>query len=232
MNAVTSLIARWHQPRPATTSVLRLAGFAGAGAALTYIGATVAGSVLDPLYSQIRQHVSDLTATGASTWAPLAPAYLAYNALVVGFAGTLYLASPRTGTWKIGTGLSAINAFAGVMMVTLFREDLGGVPTTAAGAGHLAFAGVSSLAIVATAVTYGIAFRRSPVWRPLAIFSFATAVGFGVLGPLAAIATAQGSAMAGLAERGPIGLFMLWLLVVGSYALVINGRPQVATPAR
>jgi Protein of unknown function (DUF998) len=162
----------------------------------------------------------------------LAPAYLAYNALVVGFAGTLYLASPRTGAWKIGAALSAINAFAGVVMVTLFREDLGGMPTTAAGVGHLAFAGVSSLAIVAAAVIYGIAFRRAQAWRPLAIFSFGTAVGFGVLGPLAAIATAQGSALAGLAERGPIGLFLLWLLVVGSYALVISSRPQVTTRAR
>jgi hypothetical protein len=196
-----------------------------------YVAATAAGSVLDPSYSQIQQHVSDLTATGASTWAPLAPLYIAYNLLVVACGIGLYATSVRTRLWKLGTALMGVNALAGVMMVTTFREDLGGVPTTPAGAGHLVFAGVSSLTIVLAAVVYGLAFRRSPFWRPLAVFSFATAIGFAVLGPLAAVATAGGSELAGLAERGPIGLFLLWLLVVGAYAMLKAGRQRL-DPAR
>lgn len=109
-------------------------------------------------------------------------------------------------------------------MVTLFREDIGGVPITAAGAAHLVFAGVSSLAILVAAFAFGIAFRRSADWRSLAHFSVVIGVGFTVLGPLAAYATAARSDLAGLAERGPIGLFMLWLLVVGSYAVRLGRR--------
>jgi Protein of unknown function (DUF998) len=203
---------------------LGLAGCLAMGAALVYVATTAAGSLLDPSYSQVRQHVSDLTATGASTWAPLAPLYLLHNALAVAFAIELYRASPGDRLWKLGTGLLVVNAFAGVMMVTLYREDIGGVPTTSAGAGHLVFAGLSSLVIVVAGFVYGVAFRRSAWLRPLAEFSFAVGVGFAILGPLAAVATAQKSDLAGLAERGPIGLFVLWLLVVGWYSLVVARR--------
>jgi len=69
-----------------------------------------------------------------------------------------------------------------------------------------------------------MAFRRSAPFRRLAGFSFAVGVGFATLGPLAAIATAQRSDLAGLAERGPIGLFVLWLLIVGWEALIVARR--------
>ena len=198
---------------------LRWTGWSGVAAAAVYVGATTAGSLLDPQYSQIRQHVSDLTATGASTWPALVGPYTAYNLLVLVFAIGLYLASPRGWLWRIGLGLLALNVLAGVGQVTWFREDVGGVPTTFAGAGHLVLAGISSLTIVLGSVVFGFAFRRSAAWRSLARFSFSVAVGFAILGPLAAIATAAKSDLAGLAERGPIGLFIAWLVVVAWFAL-------------
>jgi hypothetical protein len=209
-----------------------LAGYFALAAALVYVAATAAGSLLDPSYSQIRQHVSDLTATGASTGAALAPFYLLYNVLAASFAIEFYRASPRDRLWLIGTALLVVNAFAGVMMVTLFREDIGGVPTTSAGAGHLVFAGLSSLAIVVAAFAYAIAFRRSALMRPLAGFSFAVGIGFAILGPLAAVATSQHSDLAGLAERGPIGLFVLWLVVVGCDAVSVARRANRAKDDR
>jgi hypothetical protein len=216
----------------AAVEALELAGYLALAAALVYVLATAAGSILDPSYSQIRQHVSDLTATGAPTWAALAPLYFLYNVLAAAFAVEFYRASPGDRIWKVGTALLVVNAFAGVMMVTLFREDIGGVPTTSAGAGHLGFAGLSSLVIVVAAFAYGIGFRRSALMRRLAVFSFAVGVGFAVLGPLAAVATAQKSDLAGLAERGPIGLFVLWLLVVGWYCLAVARPANTATRER
>jgi hypothetical protein len=214
--------------RRAVAGTLGVAGYFALSAALVYVAATAAGSLLDPSYSQIRQHVSDLTATGASTWAALAPLYLLYNVLAAAFAVELYRASARDRLWKAGTVLLAVNAFAGVMMATFFREDTGGIATTSAGAGHLAFAGLSSLVIVVASFAYGIAFRRSALLRPLTGFSFAVGVGFAILGPLAAVATAQKSDLAGVAERGPIGLFVLWLLVVGWYSIVVARRAKAA----
>ena len=208
--------------RDAARELVRVAGSLAIAAAVVHVFATLAGSLLDPSYSQVRQHVSDLTATGATTWAALAPFYLLHNVLAAAFAVVLYRASTRGRLWQVGTALLLVNAFAGVMMVTLFREDVGGVPTSSAGAGHLVFAGLSSLVIVVASFVYGVAFRRSTVWRPLSTFSYAVGVGFAILGPLAAYATAEKSDLAGLAERGPIGLFMVWLLVVGWHA--VRGR--------
>jgi hypothetical protein len=197
---------------------LRWTGWLGVLATALFVGATAAGSLLDPTYSQIREHVSELTATGAPTWVALAPLYLAYNLLVIAFAVGLYLASDRGWPWRIGLGLMLINGVAGVGMTTWFRQDPGGVPTTFAGGGHLVLAGVSSLTIVLGSIVFGLAFRRSPPWRALAGFSFSVAGGFAILGPVAVIATAAGSDLVGLAERGPIGLFIAWLLVVGWFA--------------
>jgi hypothetical protein len=209
--------------------LIRAAGVFGLGAAATYVATTAAGSFLDPTYSQIRQHVSDLTAIGAPTWAPLTPFYLAYNCASAALAAALYATSSRDRVWKTATALSALNTLAGVMMVTLFREEIGGTTSTSSGAGHIVFATVSSVSIVVASFAYGAAFRRSIVWRPLSRFSFGAGVAFAILGPLAAVATAQKSAVAGLAERGPIGVFVLWLAVVGAYSVVVERRTASLT---
>jgi Protein of unknown function (DUF998) len=217
---MTTVASLGHTVRPLT-----LAGYSSLGAAAIYIAATVAGSLLDPSYSQIRQHVSDLTATGAPTWAPLAPLYLLYNVLAAVFAVEFYRASPRDRLWTVGTVLLLVNAFAGVMMVTFFREDIRGAAVTPGGVGHLVFAGVSSLVIVVASFVYALAFWRSAPWRRLTAFSIAAGLGFTILGPIAAYAAAEGSDLAGLAERGPIGLFVLWLAVVGLYCRVAGRQP-------
>jgi hypothetical protein len=207
------------------TSPLRWTAYSGLAAALVYVAATVAGSLLDPSYSQVRQHVSDLTATGASTRLALAPPYFLYNLLVLGFAVALYSASDRSRLFRVGLACLTANAIAGVMMVTWFTEDKGGAPVTFAGTGHVIFAGVSSLSIVVASFVYGFAFRRTAEWRPLSVFSLMVGVGFLVLGSLAVIATGAHSALAGLAERGPIGLSILWILVVSWRALALVRRP-------
>jgi hypothetical protein len=203
---------------------LRWTGFFGLAAVALYVGATAAGSRLDPSYSQISRHVSDLTASGAPTAAALAPVYLGYNLLALGLGIGLYLASDRSWLFKIGSGLIAINSFAGVMMVTWFREDLGGMPKTFSGTGHFVFAGISVIATLGIAFDLGVAFRRARFWRSLSNFSFAVGVGILILGPLGVVATAAKSNLAGLAERGPIGLFMLWLLVIAIFALAKSTR--------
>jgi hypothetical protein len=199
-------------------------GWLGLAAAALYVIATAAGSFLDPHYSQIREHVSELTAVGAPTWAALAPAYISYNLLVMAFAIGLYVCSGLRPAWGVGVALMVVNGLAGVGMVTAFRQDPGGAPTTFAGSVHLILAGLSSLTVVGGSIAFGVAFRRTPTWQPLARFSFASAAGFAVLGALAAIATAMRSDFAGLAERGPIGLFIAWLLVVGLFDL-LHDRP-------
>jgi hypothetical protein len=106
------------------------------------------------------------------------------------------------------------------------------MPSSFTGAGHLVLAGVSSFAIVLASIAFGLAFRRSKIWHSLSGPSFAIAIGFAILGPLAALATASRSDLAGLAERGPIGLFVAWLALVGWFALRQSRRTVAHTAFR
>ena len=65
---------------------LVLGGSPALVAAAVYVLATLDVSLLDPSYSQIRHHISDLTATGAVRWAARVPFNLLYNILSVAFA--------------------------------------------------------------------------------------------------------------------------------------------------
>jgi hypothetical membrane protein len=202
------------------------AGVFGIAAGVVYVAATASGTLLDPTYSQIRQHVSDLTATGAPTSADLAPPYILYNLLVVALALNLNIAAGGNRLFLLGLGLLTVNAIAGVMMVTWFAEDLGGAPRTIAGTGHVIFASVSSLAIVAGSFVYGFAFRRKGgSWRAFSPFSFLIGILFIVAAPAAIITTASDSGFSGLAERAAIAPFIVWLLGVGAFAL-LEGRRQ------
>jgi hypothetical protein len=211
---------------------LRWAGYFANAAAAIYVGATAAGSLLDPSYSQLRQHVSDLTASGASTSADLAPLYVLYNLLAVAFAVNLYVASDRKRLFQVGLGLLTINALAGVMMVTWFAEDLGGTPTTVAGTGHVIFASVSSIAIVVGSFVFGFAFwRLGRSWQSMSFLSFGVGILFILAAPFAVLTTAAGSDLAGLAERAAIAPFILWLLGVGCFAIFRRHESSRASTA-
>jgi hypothetical membrane protein len=214
---------------------LRWAGYFAIAAAAIYVGATAAGSLLDPTYSQLRQHVSDLTATGASTSPDLAPLYILYNLLVLAFAVNLTIAFNHGRLFQLGLALLAANAIAGVLMVTFFAEDLGGTPKTLAGTGHLIFASVSSIAIVIGSFVYGFGFRRlGRPWRAVSVLSFGVGILFILAAPFAVMTTAANSDLAGLAERAAIAPFIVWLLGAGGFAIVRGrGSPrQRAAPRR
>src|SRR5690348_12361347 len=151
-------------------SATRRTGYFGIAAAFVYVATTASGSLIDPSYSQVGQHVSDLTATDAPTRAALAAPYLLYNLLAFGMACSLWFGLARSRPALIGASLMTINSLAGIMMVTFFTEDLGGPPRTFAGYGHVGFAAASSLAIVLAAVVYGFAFRGARAWRSLSAF--------------------------------------------------------------
>lgn len=212
-----------------SNSTLKWTGYFAVAAALIYVGATAGGSLLDPSYSQVNQHVSDLTATGAPTKDELSPFYLLYNVLVALFAFGLYRLSERGRLFQLGSWLLAVNALAGMLMVTLFTEDLGGAPSTFNGNAHVAVAAISSVAILAASVVYGFAFRQSAIWRGLSTFSFVISACFLVAAPLAIVATAA-STYAGLAERAAIAPFIVWLLVVGGNALLQHRRSAELQP--
>lgn len=182
------------------------------------MGAAVLGGILDPQCSQVANAVSELTGSAAANWAVLAPIYIAYNVLFLGITYALFRASSSGTLFGEAVVLAAIGGLSGIGQVTAFRMDTVGTTATTAGSLHLVLAGVSSLLTVATAVLYGVAFRRQPVFRSLSPYSSVTAALLVLTAPLAVASI--GTELMGLFERITIGVFMLWVVVVSAYSLL------------
>jgi hypothetical protein len=98
----------------------------------------------DPGYSHLRHAISELTASAAPHRAVLAPLYIAYNVVLVGFAVGLARAWPRRRLLRLAVLLFAVAGMSGVAQVTVFPQASTGTAAAAAGVGHIVLAGVSA----------------------------------------------------------------------------------------
>lgn len=198
----------------------RVTGVSGIGAVLSYSAATLLGGRLHPGYAHRSQAISELTAAGAPRRGLLACLYLTYNLLLGLFTAGAYLSAERTRLARIGWGLQLVNVLSGLLQVTTLRMDPIGTPLTKRGIGHFVAAGLSSLCTVVGTVIVGLAGRQEPKWRPLASFSVVSGIGITATGLVAAQSAARRSRVLGLWERGTIGLYLLWVLVLSVHALL------------
>jgi hypothetical membrane protein len=198
--------------------ILVAAGALGIAAVGLYVGTTVLGGILDPQYSQVGNAISELTGSTAPDSVLLAPLYIGYNLVMLGFGYALFRAAGGGLLFATAALLFGIAALSGIGQVTAFRMDGVGTAETTAGQGHLVLAGVSSLLCLAIAILYGIAFRGVPALRRLSRYSFATAAGLVLTAPLAV--GSIGTDVMGLFERVTIGVFLLWIVVVSAGCLL------------
>lgn len=193
--------------------------WAGVLAPVVYVFTVVLGGALQPGYSHLAQAVSDLIAAGAPHKALLDPLLGLYNVLTLiagwGVWRVVHAAPARRRTvGRLGAGLLIVEALLGLATL-FFPEDAGGLgaigPT---GTLHIVFAGLSSLATMLTMLLLGFWFQAGPARRRLGRYSFISVLVVFVSGGLAAYGVANGTPWAGLAERGAIGGFLQWLLVI------------------
>ncbi len=196
-----------------------------------YVVAVVLGGRLSPDYSHKSQAISELIEAGAPNKWLLNPLFALYNLLTGAFAVGLFAvvrASRRTEgrlSGLLGAVALAFEAVVGFVTV-FFPQDPRGAPPTPTGATHIALAGLSSLATMATILLMGLWFRRVPGWRGYGTYSFVTVAIVLISGGLAAWAVATGNPFAGVFERVTIGAFLQWLAVVA-----LKMHPSGATGA-
>jgi hypothetical protein len=205
--------------RPGT---LRTAGGAGLLAVVAYVLTTVVGAAVTPGYSHVVHPISELTSSLAPHRAGLAAGYVVYNLSCGAFAWALYRGVDPSRPAAAATGLTLLGALSGIGQVTAFPQDTMGTPATSAGAVHIALAGLSALITVVATVLYGLALRRDPAAGRLARFSFACTAAILATGPGAAVLA--GTPWMGLAERLPIGTFLVWLAGCSAWALRAPGE--------
>lgn len=195
-----------------------------------YVGATILGGLLDPAYSHVSMHVSELTGSQAPNRVSLAALYIAYNAALGGLGLTLLGSLVRSKWVKVASWSLVAVAVTGVLLVTWFPQDsyaYGSAPRcplqpptcTTAGTVHIWLGAVTVLLIILAMVAAGRAFRLHPSWATLGRLSTVAAVAMLLTGLAGVVAPAAASSYAGLLERLPIGTFLLWLVAVAWYAL-------------
>lgn len=151
---------RVNAARPASVYL----GWCAAVAVVVYVGATVLGGLLDPAYSHVSMHVSELTGSRAPNRTPLTALYIAYNVALAGLGLTLLRALPKSRSLTVAACSLGAIAMTGVLLVTWFPQDsyaYGVEPRcpleppicTSAGTVHLWLGGLSVLLIILTTVT-------------------------------------------------------------------------------
>jgi hypothetical protein len=198
--------------------VLRLSGLAGISAATLYAGTTAFGSVVDATYSQVAQSVSELTAVDVPHRPPFVAMYATSTLLLGVFAIGLRTALGNGRLSTIGVVLVLFNVGAGLAMVIAFPMDQSHAHghTTTATAVHNVFVSAAALCGLAGASVLGRALGRYLWWRGVWRFSVAIAAVTVPTAFLAVAAMARLDPYMGLWERVPIGLMLLWVLVVGT----------------
>lgn len=196
-----------------------LIGLSAAAAVVIYVAATVLGGLLDPGYSHMSMHVSELTSSHAPNRALLAALYTGYNIALGGMALGLLRSVKWSRSLPIASWSLLATAGVGVLLVSVFPQDSYGYPSTTPGAMHIVLAGVAALLFVVAIVTMARAFRRDPGWTPLAPISTVAAVAVLVTGLAGAIGAATASGYMGLLQRLNLGTIMAWLSAVAWHAL-------------
>lgn len=209
----------------------RVVGAAGIVAVTTYVAATVVGGLVHPGYSHVADPISELTSSAAPHRAALAAAYVVYNLACAVLGWALWRRAPHSRLLRVVAWLSVTGAVAGIGQVTWFPQDTIGAAGTSgavsdAGRVHLVLAGVSAAVTVATTILAGLALRRDLHAPRASRASFWCAGVILVTGPLAAAAV--GGDLMGLAERAPIGTFLVWLAILSVWALRDAGDPALA----
>lgn len=188
----------------------------GIAAPLLFGTAVVTTAALRPGYSHTTSFISDLGASQAP-YAPLMNflGFVPSGLLLVAFAVALSRTLPRT--WPavaatfllavFGTGVSA----AGIASCDPGCPQAGGSLENAI---HNLLGPISFMSMIAGVLLLAVALRRLPGWRPIALYSVATAVLAGFF-LSRMVASLEARDLTGLWQRLMLATLFLWCIVLG-----------------
>lgn len=191
----------------------------GMSAAILYFGTVIFGGLIRPGYSHLSEAISELVAEGAPNRSRLSSLFLIYNMLLSTFGLGVFLKAKDQLRGQIsgyiGSFALLLIGAAGISMELAFPQDSGGIPTTFAGTMHLVLAGVASLGTMVAIVFMAFWFRNFPALESYVTYSWISVAIIFISGGFSAAAMANHHSLFGLVERITIGIFILWLFVIG-----------------
>ena len=199
---------------------------------LVYIITVIIGALLRPDYSHLTHAISELTAAGAPNKFFLDSLFSIYNLLLIGFAfgllGLIRNHANQHWTGKVGVYLILLIGLFGLMTNLFFPMDQRNVAPTIIGIIHLVLAGLLSLGTILSALFLGLWMRKTASYKMLGDYTLITCVLILLSGGFAAAAAANVSTIMGAAQRITIGLFLVWIFVLG-ICLKTIGSQQIDT---
>src|SRR5712691_1593572 len=197
-------------PKPEKRGLLKAGILCGVLAPLLWAAAIVYCGTLRPGYSHLAQYISELGERGSSTELLMRySAFVPTGLMHLAFAGTLALAFRSSRLGVIAAILLGLNGLARIG-AGFFPCEVGCEKTGSLGA----------LALVVSAVLWGVVFRRIRDLHNLAAYSVASGV-LGLAFLLLMVWSAEHGTARGLFERLSSGVLSLWIL---TFALRLRRR--------
>ena len=188
--------------------------YAGIGAVVMYIFATIYGGYLYPNYSHISQDISQLTSTKSPIRDLMNPIFLFYNLLVIGFGIGLYKFDKNNLSRLASVFIIVIGVLGAIVL--LFPINTRGTSITFVGIMHIVLISIISLLSISANLLFWTTYKKSN-FRLMAKISLVAGIAFLVAGPIAA--TNVTSPYAGLFERITIGIFLLWIVTISCFQI-------------
>jgi hypothetical protein len=165
------------------------------------------------------QTISELMSPGAPTKRLVDPLFMFCVALIIPFAGGVWMSARGNRALRISAALLVALALAALPGLWVFPMKLRGTAPAAEGVPHVAVVSVLLTIIVAS-----IRFGAFALGRAFRAYSYATMVAIVVLAVVVgveatALADGRPTPWIGLAERADVGLFLLWGTVL-AFALL------------
>jgi hypothetical membrane protein len=195
-------------------TLCKIGNVSGIIAPVLWAAAIIFCGSLRPEYSHIRQYVSELGERGSSTELIIRYAgFVPTGLLHIAFAAFLYFAFKGQRLAAIAAALLAINGLARIG-AGIFPCELGcaGPRLLLSQKLHSLSSGVGFLALIGSAILWGIVVRRHQKLRHLSLYSVASGIlGFAFL--LLMLWSAEMKTDTGLYERLATGVLSLWVFV-------------------
>jgi hypothetical protein len=201
-------------------NIIHILAILGMLSPIIYTLMWIAGGILDPEYSHIRQDVSSLIAVGAPNKKLFDKFIITSSTLMfIFYLGLHWGINSGTGS-IIGPILFVLSGLMGVLVALFFPLDAGGKLVTTRGKLHLILITISGMLATAGMVVLWLQLASDSIWSTFATFSLISAIVSFTLAIATSFATK--SNYLGLVERLMVSSYQVYYFVLALMVFLTN----------
>jgi hypothetical protein len=190
--------------------------YAGFGAGILYLLGDLAGGLITPNYSYIKNAVSELVQSGAENRLFLSSFLFLHALMLILFSVGVLVLHPYEGARSIFAGgvLLLAVGISHALSSSVFPMDPVGAESTVPGSLHLILVGITVISIIILMPLLGVGMQRAYQWRYFEFFTFLCLAIIVVSGIASPVVIGRGIELMGLTERMTGYTFYVWLFAL------------------